>query len=673
MSIELAAVAIDGLGQAPWGWTPELGYDCLDFEWSEDELQTAAPPPEITVSEWADANRVLQAGVSRNPGRWSTSYTPYLREVMDAYCLPHLRHLVFCAGTQLGKTEALYNILGYCIDHDPWPTLLMYPREDDAKGVSRVRIQPMIDDCECLRKRKPEKAGLYQTLEMHFPGMPLYLVGANSLAALAQKPCRNILRDEGDKNPERLGDDADPDSKSEERAKSYWDIRKVVDVSSPTFEHKGILRKLANCNQVYRIHHPCPHCGELLRLRFKQIKWDDRPGQPDRIVIAKRTAYYVCPECGGQIDNGHRPKMIAEYRFVAERQIDYLPESIGFWVSSLSSPMLSWGDIAEAFLKAERERDETGSTTELQTFVNDWLAEPWKINVKQSSTELILARRCSLPPLIVHPEAVALTCGIDVQKHGFWFTVWAWTRLCRSWLIHYGYLVSWDDIWRLVFDTRFQVQDQAQQMGIWRAGIDIGGGKDSKWGEDWTKSEEIITWVRENGQGVVWAVKGMSVNTSGAKVRHSILDKMPGAKGGLIPGGLTLWQIDTNQMKDTLFWRLENLDSDPQPLHLHRDTGDDFALQLLAEEKQRQKNGSMVWVQVKKDNHLLDASVYAHAAADFQWMGGVNILSGPQCLNMVERNGVWRQDRQEGEPVGGGGHDQVRNFKRPDWLTQRRR
>lgn len=75
--------------------------------WSAVERAVFAPPPNLTVSQWADANRVLQTQTSRRSGPWSTDYTPYLREVMDDYNNPHARHLVICAGTQLGKTESL--------------------------------------------------------------------------------------------------------------------------------------------------------------------------------------------------------------------------------------------------------------------------------------------------------------------------------------------------------------------------------------------------------------------------------------------------------------------------------------------------------------------------------------------------------------------------------------
>ena len=120
----------------------------------------------------------------------------------------------------------------------------------------------------------------------------------------------------------------------------------------------------------------------------------------------------------------------------------------------------------------------------------------------------------------------------------------------------------------------------------------------------------------------------MSRNTTGVRMKHTVLDKMPNGKP--IPGGLIIWLLDTNQLKDTFFWRLlENDDLGAQPVHLHREVGRDYVRHLLAEEKQRDRQGRWLWVKVGRDNHLLDASVYAHACADIQWMGGVRIFAVP--------------------------------------------
>jgi len=42
-----------------------------------------APPPLLTVSEWADKYRVLRSATSAEPGSWSTDRVPYMREIMD--------------------------------------------------------------------------------------------------------------------------------------------------------------------------------------------------------------------------------------------------------------------------------------------------------------------------------------------------------------------------------------------------------------------------------------------------------------------------------------------------------------------------------------------------------------------------------------------------------------
>lgn len=47
-------------------------------------VATLKPPPELTLSQWADRYRMLSAESSAEPGRWHTDKAPYQREIMDA-------------------------------------------------------------------------------------------------------------------------------------------------------------------------------------------------------------------------------------------------------------------------------------------------------------------------------------------------------------------------------------------------------------------------------------------------------------------------------------------------------------------------------------------------------------------------------------------------------------
>lgn len=78
-------------------------------------VATLKPPPELTLSQWADRYRMLSAESSAEPGRWHTDKAPYQREIMDAIGDAHIRRVVIMCAAQLGKTELLLNILGYFI------------------------------------------------------------------------------------------------------------------------------------------------------------------------------------------------------------------------------------------------------------------------------------------------------------------------------------------------------------------------------------------------------------------------------------------------------------------------------------------------------------------------------------------------------------------------------
>src|SRR4029077_20283350 len=66
-------------------------------------------PPDLTLSQWADAHRVLAPESSSEPGRWRTARVPYMREVMDACADPDISEVVVQKGAQLGWTETLGN------------------------------------------------------------------------------------------------------------------------------------------------------------------------------------------------------------------------------------------------------------------------------------------------------------------------------------------------------------------------------------------------------------------------------------------------------------------------------------------------------------------------------------------------------------------------------------
>src|SRR5476649_133130 len=150
-------------------------------------LRVLAPPPKLTVSEWADRYRKLSPEASAEPGRFKSSRAPYQRGMMNAVCEPGVREVVFMTSAQIGKTEIINNICGYFIHQDPAPILLIQPTLELAETWSKDRLTPMLRDTEVLSDlvRDPRSRDSGNTLlYKRFPGGHLTMAGANSPASL---------------------------------------------------------------------------------------------------------------------------------------------------------------------------------------------------------------------------------------------------------------------------------------------------------------------------------------------------------------------------------------------------------------------------------------------------------------------------------------------------------
>lgn len=92
------------------------------YELFKDVLSNLLPPPDITISEWADRYRYLSSKSAAEPGRWKTNRAPYQREPMDAFSDEHVKKVVLMWGAQMGKTDSvILNPLGYHAKEDPCP------------------------------------------------------------------------------------------------------------------------------------------------------------------------------------------------------------------------------------------------------------------------------------------------------------------------------------------------------------------------------------------------------------------------------------------------------------------------------------------------------------------------------------------------------------------------
>ena len=152
---------------------PFRRYDVTPYQ--KEALAYLKPPEDITVSQWADKYRILDAKTSAMPGPWRTDHTPYLRGIMDEFNNHKTEEIIYVKPTQVGGTECLQNMVGYIIQQDPAPTMIVYPTDKLADSISENRLQPMIKSAPTLKKRYKENES--SKLELQFDGMYLTLAG----------------------------------------------------------------------------------------------------------------------------------------------------------------------------------------------------------------------------------------------------------------------------------------------------------------------------------------------------------------------------------------------------------------------------------------------------------------------------------------------------------------
>ena len=166
------------------------------------------PDPELTVSAWADSHRLLSPRGANEAGRWRTSRTPYLREIMDALSPMHpAQRVVVMKGAQIGATEAGNNWIGYVIHHAPGPMLAVQPTVELAKRFSQQRVDPLIEESSRLREKvapaRSRDSG-NTVLAKEFPGGILVMTGANSAVGLRSMPVRGAGGAGGSAHPDLL-------------------------------------------------------------------------------------------------------------------------------------------------------------------------------------------------------------------------------------------------------------------------------------------------------------------------------------------------------------------------------------------------------------------------------------------------------------------------------------
>ena len=572
------------------------------------------PPPQLTVSQWADQHRVLSTRGSSEPGPWRTSRTPYLKEVMDALSAVHpARRVVFMKGAQVGASEGGNCWLGYIMHHVPAPVLAVQPTVELAKRFSRQRIDPLLEETPALRERvapaRARDAG-NTMLSKEFPGGILVLTGANSAVGLRSMPARFLFLDEVDAYPGDVEGEGDPIALAEARARTFGWRRKAFLVSTPTIAGRSRIEREYLASDRRRFFLPCPSCGASQWLQFERLIWDK--GDPTSVT-------YHCEACERPIEEHHKTAMLAAgiWRATAQAQDPY---TVGFHISALYSPVgwLSWEQIARDWEAAQ------GKSEDLKTFKNTVLGETWQEQGEAPDWERLVERREDFPLGVVPSAALVLTAGVDVQDDRIECDIWGWAEGFSSWLVDHLVIPGsprgpepWDALAGIL--ARDWPRDGGGSMRVARLCVDTGG----------RDTAAVYGHLRRLRDPRIAPTKGVD-GWNRAQPVHGPTWVDALVNGQKLRRGLKLWTVSVSTWKADLYRRLwlGRGDAAEWPsgwVHLPRAIEVEWVKQLVAEQLRTSKDkrgfARQEWAKLRDRNEALDCAVLARAAL---WLLGAD-------------------------------------------------
>ena len=577
-------------------------------------------PPMLSCAEYADEHFYISAESSYDEGRWESLF--FQVGILNAMGNDRIRTLNIMKSARVGYTKMLMANSAYKVEHKKRNVLIYQPRDGAAKSFMKKHVETAIRDIPIWAKLFPYlgKKHKNNTLEdkVFTNGKTLMVRGGTAAANYREISTDDVIYDElagFDESIEREGN-----------ATSLGDTR--TELSTFPKSIRGSTPKILGTCQMekacsdspykFRLHLPCPHCGELQVLKWGGkdepfgIKWNDND---------PKTAFYLCEHNACVIENknlddmgwhsqakwscsetGVYTKDFLEF-FNAKGEPCETPETASIYIWSAYNPLNSWRKLVEEFGKAK------GDKEKLQTFVNTKLGEPWDDDTGEKlDWEELRQRRENYQAEV--PEWVQyLTYGIDTQDDRYEGRVWGWGAGFECALID-RFILNGDPSSQTLLDA---VAKRIQKKYTRADGIILDIGL-SGWDSGGHFTDTVYSMSKKLGVMDVIPVKG--ANVYGKPI--ATFPKKRNKKG------VYLTEVGTDNAKELIMRMLrtqpDTLERIPQSVHLplnNRICDDDELQQLTSERKiPVRRNGSIVyrWDAGGRRNEALDCFVYALAA-----------------------------------------------------------
>lgn len=402
-----------------------------------------APPPRMSIIEWAEKYRWLAPEESARPGKYRFNVTPHLTwpgGPLEALDDPAVTEIVGRKSAQVAWTSGvLGNALGKWIDIDPSPILVLFPKAEAAKQYVGEKLEPMIEATPRLRKKVDLRSRKLQQRQdfKRFPGGFLKMVGSNSPASVKSTPVPRVAIEEPDDCNLNLRGQGDSIKLAKERLKTFR-RSKIIIGGTPTIKGLSAIDAELELSDKRIGLVTCHECGQEHALSFDNLHCDEDPEYHHEVYGKKRPekAFYSCPHCGAIWDDNQKNANLKHGRWQATAEFRGIA---GYILNELYATF--WGSRFQALMEKKLQAEHAaaqGNIGPMIAFVNSSKGESYEYQSDAPKTDELEKRAEPYAELTAPRGVLLVTVGVDVQGDRLALIITGWGRGEESWRLYWG-------------------------------------------------------------------------------------------------------------------------------------------------------------------------------------------------------------------------------------------
>lgn len=411
------------------------------------------------VEDWAKREIWLDERESQEfPGNYNPDLNPLPTIIFDFALDDDYDEAYVMKSSQSGFTLICLVLIIFWIVNYRRNILYAIDSEKEVRRISTERLQPLIENSMSASAQVSPDPDDMTTLTMSLKDQTIYMGGAGSVGAQANKSIGLAIVDETDTyKMSETRTESHPALLIADRLKRVLTDSFYIALSKPDqWEH--FINQNYLTGTRHKCYVPCPHCtekaGEL--SGFQEITWEkirfahckDESGGWDTERIARDT-YMQCEFCEGRIDEKQKPWMVKHRQW---RQTNFgqdkwkpKPRRASIHVSDLYStfPKASWSVLANEWIEAMSDSDK------IDNFRRGRLGLPVRkktVEVTETHLQAMLGNY-ERGHCLVRPDIV--TMASDRQHDVYKWSKWAWSlERNEGWLVDWGQTISETDLIR---------------------------------------------------------------------------------------------------------------------------------------------------------------------------------------------------------------------------------